>query len=273
MKKIIAVILVLGMVILAGCGRIPDIDAQENPEITQNAQTEPETNLDDIEKSSEPSEGHPVTDKPSDSSGFEAVESPTEDDSQAPEAKPAEDTDIPSQSEPTAPTQESSANPAKGEDYIIVIGPQDKDPTESSVPEQEPENTAPVPEPTQTPDPEPTPPQTSEPAPEQPTQPVEPEPTPEPTPEPAPEPEPEPAFDVSVWVSFAQSYGQQVGLSYDSTATACWDNPILASAKSIYLERDITSRLDRYVRYGYTAFCVWSEQFPDGRYNIYIGYA
>ena len=122
---------------------------------------------------------------------------------------------------------------------------------ESSVPEQTPDDTAPVPDPAQNPDPEPTqPPQTSEPA-----------------------PEPEPVFDVSVWVSFAQSYGQQIGLSYDSTATDCWDNPILARAKSIYLERDITSRLDRYVRYGYTAFCVWSEQLPDGRYNIYIGYA
>ena len=99
------------------------------------------------------------------------------------------------------------------------------------------------------------------------------DPTPNPQPESIPEPESEPAFDISYWVSFAKTYGQQIGLSYDSQATDCWDNPILASPKSIYLERDISSRLSRYVREGMTAFCVWSEQLPDGRYNIYIGSA
>lgn len=245
MKRIFFIILALSMVILVGCG------IQENPEITQNTQTNPKTSMDDIAKLGEGSEGPTMTDKPSDSSGFEVSESPTEDDPKAPAANPAEETNLPSQSAQTATTQESNPNPAKEEDTIVITGSQDEGPMESSVPEQTPDDTAPVPDPAQNPDPEPTqPPQTSEPA-----------------------PEPEPVFDVSVWVSFAQSYGQQIGLSYDSTATDCWDNPILARAKSIYLERDITSRLDRYVRYGYTAFCVWSEQLPDGRYNIYIGYA
>jgi len=78
---------------------------------------------------------------------------------------------------------------------------------------------------------------------------------------------------IEAQVSTETASVSQVGLSYDPQATSCWDNPIIASSKSIYLERDITSRLSRYVREGMTAFCVWSEPLADGRYNIYIGYA
>lgn len=271
MKKIIAVILILGIVILTGCSRIPGIDAQEIPEIPQDSQTESEQKPDDPGKPTGSSEGTQVTGQLSDPSGFEEYGSPKEDGARPPASAPAETAEIPLQSETTVPTQGSQSKPAQDEDYIVIIAPQEEAPTESSAPVQESESSAPVPE--TTPEPEPTqPPQASEPAPtpeqsaqptgpEQPTQPAEPEPTPEPT------------FDVSQWVSFAKSYGQQVGLIYDASATDCWDNPILASSKSVYLERDITSRLERYVRYGYTAFCVWSESLPDGRYNIYIGYA
>lgn len=100
-----------------------------------------------------------------------------------------------------------------------------------------------------------------------------PTPTPEPAPEPIPDPTPEPAFDVSEWVAYAQSYGQRVGLIYDSTATDCWDNPIIASSASLYLERDICSRLDLYAADGITYFCVWAQQRSDGKYDLYIGYA
>ena len=116
----------------------------------------------------------------------------------------------------------------------------------------------PTPTPTPTPDPTPTP---------------TPEPTPDPTPEPIPDPTPEPAFDVSEWVAYAESYGQRVGLTYDSTATDCWDNPIIASSASLYLERDICSRLDLYAADGITYFCVWAQQRSDGKYDLYIGYA
>lgn len=114
---------------------------------------------------------------------------------------------------------------------------------------------------------------------QQPTQPPVQEPTPtptpapDPTPKPTPDPTPEPAFDVSEWVAYAQSYGQRVGLTYDSTATDCWDNPIIASSASIYLERDICSRLDLYAADGITYFCVWAQQRSDGKYDLYIGYA
>lgn len=98
-----------------------------------------------------------------------------------------------------------------------------------------------------------------------------------PTAEPVPEQEPEKAieqnFDINFWVSYAQSYGQSLGLSYDSTATDCWDNPIIASGRSLYLERDIQSRLELYAADGMTYFCVWAQPRSDGGYDLYIGYA
>ena len=86
--------------------------------------------------------------------------------------------------------------------------------------------------------------------------------------------EPEaPAFDVSAYVQTAKNYGTQIGLALDSTATACWDNPITANAGCRYLERDIRDALDWYKQSGYTAFWVWTEQVGNGEYLIYIGYA
>lgn len=84
-----------------------------------------------------------------------------------------------------------------------------------------------------------------------------------------------PAFDVSTYVQFAVDYGtsDEVGLVLDSTATACWDDPLTANARSLYLERDLQDRLDWYKASGFTAFWVWAEQTGDGEYLIYIGYA
>lgn len=90
---------------------------------------------------------------------------------------------------------------------------------------------------------------------------------------PAPTQPPAPAFDVSGYVSFARSYGQSIGLSLDSTATACWDDPLTANSGCAYLERDLKDRLDWYAASGFTAFCVWAEDTGGGNYLIYIGYA
>ena len=84
---------------------------------------------------------------------------------------------------------------------------------------------------------------------------------------------PTPTFEISTYVAYAQGYGQSIGLTLDSTATACWDNPISASEKSIYLERDLRDFLDWYKASGFTAFWVWSENIGNGAYQIYIGYA
>ena len=84
----------------------------------------------------------------------------------------------------------------------------------------------------------------------------------------------EPAFDISYWISFAKSYAESVGLTLNSEAVYCWDNPIDADAGCIYLERDIQSRLNRYaVDADITDVWVWYEPVSAGSYLIYIGYA
>ena len=88
------------------------------------------------------------------------------------------------------------------------------------------------------------------------------------------EPEPEPAFDIDYWISYAKSTAVSLGLTLDSSATDCWDNPITAKPTCIYLERDISSRLNRYAKdEEITAVWFWYECIGTGSYLIYIGYA
>ena len=92
--------------------------------------------------------------------------------------------------------------------------------------------------------------------------------------EPEPTPEPEPAFDIEHWISYAKSTAVSLGLTLDSSATDCWDNPITARPTCIYLERDINSRLNRYAKDGeITAVWIWYECVGTSSYLIYIGYA
>ena len=92
--------------------------------------------------------------------------------------------------------------------------------------------------------------------------------------EPKPTPEPEPAFDIDCWISYAKSTAVSLGLTLDSSATDCWDNPITAKPTCIYLERDINSRLNRYAKDGeITAVWIWYECVGTSSYLIYIGYA
>lgn len=92
--------------------------------------------------------------------------------------------------------------------------------------------------------------------------------------EPEPTPETEPAFDIEHWISYAKSTAVSLGLTLDSSATDCWDNPIAAKPTCIYLERDINSRLNRYAKGGeITAVWIWYECIGTGSYLIYIGYA
>lgn len=84
----------------------------------------------------------------------------------------------------------------------------------------------------------------------------------------------EPPFDIDAWVDFAREYAVSLGLVLDSAATSCWDNPILASAQSRYLERDLKGVLEDYASApDISQVWIWSELRPDGRYDIYIGYA
>lgn len=92
--------------------------------------------------------------------------------------------------------------------------------------------------------------------------------------EPEPTPETEPAFDIEHWISYAKSTAVSLGLTLDSSATDCWDNPISAEQGCIYLERDINSRLNRYAKDGeITAVWIWYECVGTSSYLIYIGYA
>ena len=92
--------------------------------------------------------------------------------------------------------------------------------------------------------------------------------------EPEPTSEPEPTFDIEHWISYAKSMAVSLGLTLDSSATDCWDNPITAKPTCIYLERDISSRLNRYAKdEEITAVWIWYECVGTSSYLIYIGYA
>lgn len=85
---------------------------------------------------------------------------------------------------------------------------------------------------------------------------------------------PKAEFDVNYWVGFARFYALQIGLEIDGTAVDCWDNPTTANADCIYLERDLTYRLDRYNRDDdITAVNIWAESLGNENYLIYIAYA
>ena len=144
-------------------------------------------------------------------------------------------------------------------DHSTAVLPQPSEPEKKTdEPERRPETAAP------TEKEQPTPPATEEPNPADQAQPTEP-PKQEST---------EPAFDISYWISFAKSYAESVGLTLNSEAVYCWDNPIDADAGCVYLERDIQSRLNRYAAdTDITDVWVWYEPVSAGSYLIYIGYA
>ena len=132
--------------------------------------------------------------------------------------------------------------------------PKEPEPPATTEPAEEAENTSPTEPPTQA---------TSPPKEETtvPSQPIE-------------ETQPEPEFEISYWISFAKTYAHSVGLNLDAAAVDCWDNPITAGAHSIYLERDITNRLNRYSKdEDITDIWVWAVNLGNGSYDLYIGYA
>ena len=114
----------------------------------------------------------------------------------------------------------------------------------------------------------PAPPKASEPSPAAPTDPPMQETEPPAAVEPA-----EPEFDIQTWIDYAKAYAESVGLRSESSAVDCWDTPISAGAQCSP-ERDIQSRLNRYSRdEDITDVWIWAELRPNGRYDLYIGYA
>ena len=81
-------------------------------------------------------------------------------------------------------------------------------------------------------------------------------------------------FNISYWISYAQNYAQSIGLTFDETATECWDNPISANANNKNIGADIESRLNRYRNdEGFISVWIWAEKISDTQYELYIGYA
>jgi hypothetical protein len=97
----------------------------------------------------------------------------------------------------------------------------------------------------------------------------------EPTKEITLEPEtPQSEFDINYWITFAKECAVSIGLTLESEAVSCWDDPIGAGTHCIYLERDIKSRLNRYAKDAdITDVWIWAEPVGDDCYDIYIGYA
>lgn len=83
-----------------------------------------------------------------------------------------------------------------------------------------------------------------------------------------------PNIDIDAQVSYAKSYAESIGLTLDSTATDCWDNPITVNAGKADVKGDIKSRLNRYKNTeGFTSVWVWAVKISDTEYELYIGYA
>lgn len=173
--------------------------------------------------------------------------------------------EVPTTHEPqhTNPTSEATEPQAETEPQTpgeLAVPTQPPTPTENLRPTQPPATSPPAAEPT-------------EPAPTEPVPSTEPTEAETPA-EPPTEAPTEPPFDIDAWVDFAREYAVGLGLVLDSAATSCWDNPILVSAQSRYLERDLKGVLEDYASApDISQVWIWSELRPDGRYDIYIGYA
>lgn len=192
--------------------------------------------------------------------------------SQAETAQATEKTEVeqPRSTEPKDDDHKTEAT-VGGSESSIQTNPASEQPNSGISPPQ-------VSEPSKTPDESERQPEASAPSEkEQPTSPTteESNPTDQPQPtEPTKQESTEPAFDISYWISFAKSYAESGGLTLNSEAVYCWDNPIDADAGCIYLERDIQSRLNRYAADAdITDVWVWYEPVSAGSYLIYIGYA
>lgn len=159
------------------------------------------------------------------------------------------------QAEETEPPAEPSGKEDAAESKQPARAEEKTNPVSSTPPPKEPETQKPTPAPTQPPAEEP--------------------PQSEPPQETAPSEEPTvPDFNIQTWIDYAKTYAVSVGLRLESSAVDCWDNPITAGAHSLYLERDIESRLNRYSKdEDITDVWIWAEERSDGSYDLFIGYA
>lgn len=169
-----------------------------------------------------------------------------------------------SPSPPTAEPPEQINEPGQESSSQPVTEPM-PEPASTAAAVDTPPNTEPASQPPQP---------TEPPATKSPAAPLQPEPTTEPPAPPETAQPTEAPFDIDYWIGYAQTVATEKGLVLEPSAVDCWDNPISANPNCIYLERDITARLNRYAGGGdITDVWVWYECVGENRYLIYIGYA
>lgn len=257
MKKIGCICFLIAIMLAAGCeGRTKDISLSESarlPEVIASA--------DDLDE--DPDEILDSYLQEANDDAALAASNERSEDSRASNAESKDSSAVP------IPDSNQGGFPSEAKEEKLdepdpdpVTEEKPTEPVPTPIPDPEPENPSlPDPQPEPVPDPEPV---------------IEPEPKPEPVVEPEPEPvvEPEPKFEIGYWIGFANSAAQDKGLILDQNATDCWDNPISANSSCIYLERDITARLNRYAGdEDITAVWIWYECIGKNKYLIYIGYA
>lgn len=176
--------------------------------------------------------------------------------------QPTEQTTIPPE-QINEPGQESSSQPV-AEPMPEPTVPSVAEPASTAAAAATPPNTEPASKPPQP---------TEPPATKSPAAPTQPEHTEPPAPPETAQPTEAP-FDIDYWIGYAQTVATEKGLVLEPSAVDCWDNPISANPNCIYLERDITARLNRYAGDGdITDVWIWYECVGENRYLIYIGYA
>jgi len=210
---------------------------------------------------------HPQTIQ--DSSGIETVASKVDERTEPEESSAvsvSESKEILEEPTPPATTETAQAEispPVTAESSEAESQAPAADENKAQIPEP-PKAVEPTPETKPAPTQQPTPPSAEEPPQSEPPQETA----------PAPEEPAVPEFNIQTWIDYAKTYAVRVGLRLESTAVDCWDNPITAGSHSLYLERDIVGRLDRYSRDGeITDVWIWAEERSDGSYDLYIGYA
>lgn len=244
MRKLIAVFLTL-IFLFSGC-KSQTVRLPESTKLTEEADTE---QLVEVQEETETDQSD------------EAISAPVAQDEDPTETEISKTTDLPSSSQPSTKPIPEKTEPTVTEAPRETNAPETKGSVKTepavTVPEKGQDTVSPVE----------TPQETEAPVPE--TKPIA-----ETKPEPEAEPEPEQVFDINIWISFAKGYAQSVGLVLNPEAVDCWDNPTDANARSIYLERDLSGRLNRYAKdEDITDVWIWYEDLGGGEYLIYIGYA
>ena len=250
--RAMSVLAALAVFTFTSCAQMPQsteaaapssVSAEDATKPVSDSSSESESDMQDIEDKQDDASLSDVTDEDAEAIDPEVLESEPQSQADALPAQANPEPAVQPEQQETAgiPAQEPEPIPPAAEITIVTQQPEPTPPPVEETP-------APVPEP-------------------------EPTPEPEPAPAPAPEPAPAPAFDVSAYVQNAMNYGVGIGLTLDSTATGCWDNPITANERCLYIERDLHDALDWYKASGFTAFWVWAEADGNGGYLVYIGYA